>query len=37
EFTRQSFEMSLHFVEEQEQQVAEMRAELNASNSNSED
>lgn len=37
EFTRQSFEMSLHFVEEQEQKVAEMRAELNASNSDSED
>ncbi|SNC75483.1 hypothetical protein SAMN04487881_2928 [Marinobacter sp. es.048] len=26
EFTRQSFEMSLHFIEEQEQQVAELRA-----------
>lgn len=26
EFTRQSFEMSLHFVEEQERQVAELRA-----------
>ena len=26
EFTRQSFEMSLYFVEEQEQQVAELRA-----------
>lgn len=26
EFTRQSFEMSLHFIEEQEQQVADLRA-----------
>lgn len=26
EFTRQSFEMSLHFIEEQEHQVAELRA-----------
>ncbi len=26
EFTRQSFEMSLHFIEEQEQQVAELKA-----------
>ncbi|MCP4063748.1 MAG: helix-turn-helix transcriptional regulator, partial [Gammaproteobacteria bacterium] len=26
EFTRQSFEMSLHFIEEQERQVAELRA-----------
>jgi transcriptional regulator with XRE-family HTH domain len=26
EFTRQSFEMSLHFVEQQEQQVADLRA-----------
>ena len=26
EFTRQSFEMSLHFIEEQEKQVAELRA-----------
>lgn len=28
EFTRQSFEMSLHFVEEQERQVAEFKATL---------
>ncbi|MBC7182047.1 MAG: XRE family transcriptional regulator, partial [Marinobacter sp.] len=26
EFTRQSFEMSLHFIDEQEQQVADLRA-----------
>jgi len=28
EFTRQSFEMSLHFVEEQERQVSELRQQL---------
>ncbi|KAA1171201.1 XRE family transcriptional regulator [Marinobacter salinexigens] len=30
EFTRQSFEMSLHFVEEQEKQVADMKAAMDA-------
>jgi len=30
EFTRRSFEMSLHFVEEQEQQAAELKAQLEA-------
>ncbi|MDX1458368.1 MAG: XRE family transcriptional regulator [Marinobacter sp.] len=30
EFTRRSFEMSLHFIEEQEQQAAELKAQLEA-------
>ncbi|MDX1816436.1 MAG: helix-turn-helix transcriptional regulator [Marinobacter sp.] len=35
EFTRQSFEMSLHFVEEQERQVSEMKRQLEESGKDS--